>query len=132
MIKLLIIYLTLNYHHLEPTEAIALTDQPKLFAALNDWNGNLFKRVNDCIRDTVVLSTDNYQQRRLKAWAMPRCNQILRVLNANWDNITNGAAVLVNQENCWVSIASRLYAVSMNTQSCGVASTIVNCVYITP
>lgn len=92
---------------------------------------SLFKRVSDCIRDTAVQPTDNYGQVRIKYWAQPQCNQILRVLNQNWNSL-NGLAVLTQQESLWQGVASNLYGVRANSQMCGVANYLVNCWYVTP
>ena len=113
-------------------QAIQPRDQPRLFATQNEWNTNLFKRVSDCIRDTNIESTDNVYQQRLKYWAIPQCNEILRILNNNWDNAINGVVVLNQQEYFWQRVSGILYGVRANTQMCGLAASVVNCAYVTP
>lgn len=84
------------------------------------------------MRDTTPANTDNVYIQRIKYWAAPRCNQILRVLNANWNNTVNGLAVLRSQEYCWQSTAATLYGVRLLSQNCGLSNFIINCVYVTP
>lgn len=123
-----------------PGQAIDLIDQPRLFASSLEWNGNLFKRVADCIRDGLTVNSDTLSQRRLKNWAAAYCNHVLRRLNSNWPaNSTTGNDVnspfvqtLIDQEFCWNQIAAGFYGLHARSQPCGLNSTVVECSFVTP
>ena len=122
------------------TTAINLVDQPKLFSTISEWNQNLFKRVADCIRDTLPIKTDTDTQMQIKNWAAPFCNNILRILNENWANTNNisgnylwGLRVIINQEFNWTSVAKRLYGSNGQLTSCGLVMSVVpDCAFVTP
>lgn len=120
--------------------SINLVDQPRLFTSLTQWNQNLFKRVADCIRDTAITGTETNNLLLVKNYAIPLCNNILRILNENWVDsngiTTNGAnslRVLINQEYTWTNLATRIYGSNANRQACGIDTAVVpDCVYVTP
>jgi hypothetical protein len=127
--------------YLKEASAIELVDQPRLFSTLSEWNQNLFRRVADCIRDTLPMASDTPAQVMMKNWAAPLCNDILRVLNENWTNTNDvilgtsswGLRVIINQEFYWNGVASRLYGSNKKFTSCGLAtSALPDCAYVTP
>lgn len=116
-------------------KAIDLVDQPRQFGSVSQWTENLFRRVGDCIRDTASEDpAESTFQRGIKLWAVNRCNQILRILNNNWQNNSiQGVNILRVQEVCWSRVATRLYGIRLMSQACGVGNYISrDCVYVTP
>ncbi|KAI1289873.1 hypothetical protein HDE_08298 [Halotydeus destructor] len=112
--------------------SIPATDVPQLFDTQNQWNLNFFQRVSDCIRDSRADVNDISYVIRLKFYITGQCNNILRVINNNWNNTVNGIQILSQQEYYFQAISASLYGATMKSQRCGVTNLIVNCAYTTP
>jgi len=114
---------------------ITVIDQPRYFNSLSEWYFNLYKRVSDCIGDTLPVTGDSESIARAKTWAAPLCNQILFTLNRNLNklngNQNDDVRDVINQEYLWKNIAQDLYGPLFKTRQCGLGTILVaDCAFV--